>query len=241
MISIAKTALSFACGIMLGGSAVAVYAAAEPTPPTNRAEIEAIVRAYILDHPEILPEAMKRLEQRQSASIVGTHRGAIEKPFANAWAGNPKGDVVLVEFYDYACGYCRQSVGDVDRLIAEDKNLKVVFRELPVLGPNSEEAARVSLAAAKGTNFMRFHRDLYKAGALSPEKIAATAAAAGVNEATAASAGDAMPEIESNVALARALGLTGTPSFVVGDQVLQGAIGYDALKQAIADARAARS
>lgn len=206
-------------------------------PTGDRAATEAVVRDYILANPEILPEAMQRLQARETGRAISANRSAIETPFGGSWAGAENGDVVLVEFFDYACGFCRQSVADVDRLLAEDKKLKVVFRELPVLGPPSEAAARVSLAAANGgqARFMTFHRALYGGGRPTEASIRAAAASAGVAAIDPGAAGER--ELQSNMAVAAGLGINGTPAFVVGDRVMAGAVGYEALKAAVAAAR----
>lgn len=227
-------------GVAVGASAIGLAAdkgADKGAAPADRAAMEAVVRDYILAHPEIIPEALTRLEARQTARLIGQYRRQIETPFPGAVAGNPAGDVVLVEYFDYACGFCRQSVADVDRLLAADPGLKVVFRELPILSPASEEAARASLAAAAQGRFLAFHRALYKAGRLSPESIAAARTQAGVTGAAAASA---QAELDANLEVARALRFSGTPTFVVGDKVLSGAVGYDTLKAAVDEARAAK-
>jgi protein-disulfide isomerase len=194
------------------------------------------VRAYLLEHPEVLPEAMDRLRAREAAQAVDRNRDPIETPFHSAWAGAADGDVVLVEFFDYACGYCRASNADVERLLREDPRLKVVWREFPVLGPNSEQAAIASLAAARAGRFRAFHDRMFAAGRPSEASIAATRSAVGVGDATLTD--EFRAELQRNFEIARALGATGTPTFVVGDQVLQGAVGYEALKAAIEEARA---
>lgn len=235
-------------GLLAGAGAVALAGAAQPAPgdpsATDRAAMERVVHDYILAHPEIIPEAMKKLHETDTAKQIEASRTAIETPFAGAWAGNAKGDVTLVEFFDYACGYCRASVKDVERLLAEDKGLKLVFRELPVLGPQSEVAARSSLAAARQGRYLDFYRAMYAAGAPSAEKIAQAGRQARLDAPRAAAdakAPDVAAEIESNLALGQAIGIGGTPTWVVGDQLLGGAVGYDALKAAIAAARAKRS
>ena len=195
-----------------------------------------LIRSYLLSHPEVLPEAMERLRARETASAVETSRAALERPYHGAWAGAADGDVVLVQFFDYACGFCRASNADVDRLLREDPRLKVVWREFPVLGPDSEAAAFASLAAARINRFRPFHERLFASGRPTAERVAATGAALGI--AAAAPAAEARREIERNYELGRAVGATGTPTFVVGDQVLQGAVGYEALRDAIAAARA---
>jgi protein-disulfide isomerase len=188
------------------------------------------VRDYLLENPEILPEAMQKLEDRELATVVRANRAALETPFAGAWAGAKDGDVVLVEFFDYACGYCRKSNADVDRLLKEDAKLKVVWRDWPVLGPDSEAAARASLAAAKAGRFKPFHDKVFAAGRPSADAVAA----AGRGDIPAA---EAEAELGRNFELARALRSNGTPLFVVGDRVLRGAVGYEALKEAVAEAR----
>jgi len=200
-----------------------------------------IVRQYILDHPELLPEAMERLQDKQTAQAIAANRDQIEAPFAGAVAGNPKGDVTLVEYFDYACGYCRQSVADVDRLIAADPKLRVVYKELPVLdGAISDRAAQVSLVAAKAGKFVAFHHALYQVPApLDDAKTDAVAAKLGLDLAGLSSA-DIVGEINANLATGRSLRMSGTPTFVVGDQLLAGAVGYDALKGAIDKARKAK-
>jgi protein-disulfide isomerase len=210
-------------GAVVGGGAVA-YASRES------------VRDYLLANPEVLPEAMDRLRDREAARVVASNRSSLEAPFAGAWAGAADGDVVLVEFFDYACGYCRKSNSDIDRLLSEDKKLKVVWREWPVLGADSEAAARASLAAAQAGRFKPFYDTLFAAGRPTPEALAKARAAAGLTGDLPAAAADR--ELERNFQLARALEATGTPTFVVGDQILQGAVGYESLRDAIKEARA---
>ena len=188
----------------------------------------------------MLDDASTALRDRQYAPVVAANRIALETPFGSSWKGSAKPDVTMVEFYDYACGYCRKSLPDVERLLAEDKGLRVVFRELPILGPNSVAAARVALAASKAGKFGAYHDALYAEGAPTPETIAAIAAKLGLPGAP-----QDVPEYEAelkrNFQLAGQLGATGTPLFVIGDRVINAAVGYDALKQAVDDARKARS
>lgn len=205
----------------------------------ERAEIETVVRDYILRNPEIIQEAAIKLQSREIGKVVGANRAAFETPYKNAFAGNPGGDVTLVEFFDYACGYCRQSVAVVDRLIAEDKSLRVVYREFPVLGPDSDAAARASLAAAAAPGkYSAFHHALFAAGRPDPTTLARVAAANGVSVPTQSP--EIAAELDQNAQLAAAIGVRGTPAFIVGDQVFPAAVPYDTLKQAIADARAGR-
>ena len=200
----------------------------------DRARVERIVHDYILAHPEIIPEAIRTLQSRDLAKAVNANRAAIETPFGSAWAGAENGDVVLVEFFDYACPYCRASNADVARLLSEDKKLKVVWRELPVLGDASVVAAQVSLAAAKQGRFKAFHDSMYAAGRPNPQTVRMAQQAAGV---APAPPGEFNAELDKNYQLARMLNATGTPTWVVGDKVLEGAVGYTTLKAAIDEAR----
>lgn len=201
------------------------------------------VRAYLLEHPEVIPEAMERLRAKQMVAQIGDRRRAIETPFAGAWIGATKPDVTLVQFFDYACGFCRASLPDINRLVREDPKIRVVFRELPILSADSEKAARISLAAASQNRFAKFHDAMYAAGRPNVQTIAAAARAAALDPAQMQKVSNspaAEQEIVRNLEMARALGFTGTPSWVVGDQLLSGAVGYEALKRAVAEARARR-
>lgn len=222
-------------GLLIGALGVGLYYGFSPP---GRAATEKIVHDYILDHGEILPEAMTRLEQRRAAASVAQHRAALERPYRGAWAGAADGDAVLVEFFDYACIYCRASNPHVDRLLAEDPRLKVVWRELPVLGPDSAAAAHVSLAAARQGRFRAFHGRLFALGRPTAGAVAEAMQGAGVRAEGPSAEGQT--ELARNLQMAQAIGASGTPTFVIGDRVLQGAVGYQALKDAIAAARATR-
>jgi protein-disulfide isomerase len=199
------------------------------------------VRDYLLAHPEVIPEAMQKLQEREAGRSVSANRAAITTPFGSAFAGNPKGDVTLVEYYDYNCGYCRASLPAIRQLVAEDPRLRVVFRELPILAESSRSAARISLVAATQGKFNAFHDALYAGGRVSDATIAAAARTAGVDTGRLAALAPRIDaEIARNMETAARLGVTGTPSWVVGDRVLSGALPVEELKRAIAAARAAR-
>lgn len=202
---------------------------------------DAQVRDYLLAHPEVLPEAMAALEARDSGRTISGNRAALEAPVGDAWIGNPKGDVTVVEFFDYNCGYCRASLPVLTALVKADPKVKVVFRELPILAQSSYDAAKLSYAAAKQGKFHRFHDPLYAAGRVTPESLATTARAAGIDLAAAkASEGAAEAEVKRNIELARALKTSGTPTWVVGDKVLIGMQPLETLQAAVKDARARR-
>ena len=200
---------------------------------------EKVVRDAIVGHPEMLVEASDALRDRQYAPALAAQRASIETPFHSSWKGAAKPDVTLAYYYDYACGYCRRTNPDIDRLLAEDKGLRVVYRELPILGPGSIAASRVALAASKAGKFGAFHDTLTAAGNPTQEAVAAAAAVAGVS-AVPQNAPDQEAELKRNFQVAGQLGATGTPLFVIGDRVMNSAVGYGVLKNAIRDARANR-
>ena len=232
--------LPILAGAIGAGGAALYMASAEPVNTTDRAAIEKIVREYILTHPEILPQAMENLRAQELTKVVVQNRTAIETPVGDAWEGAADADVTLVEFFDYACGYCRASIADIDRLLAEDKKLKVVYRDMPVLGEDSVEAARLSVAAAMAGKFNTMHKPLYAKGRPTPDALAAVRKEIGLDKAAVANPA-VDQELTKNLQLQRQLDLSGTPAWVVGNKVLVGAVGYDALKAAIAEARAAKA
>ena len=191
------------------------------------------VHAYLLSHPETIRDAATKL-------ALAPYRAAIETPFAGAWAGNPKGDVTMVVFSDYNCPYCRATSPEIDRLLANDPRLKVVWREMPVLGPGSDAAAAAALAAAREGKYLAFHRALFSGGHPDANGLAAAARAALVapeNLAAGAKAPEVQTEIQTNLALGQRLGIAATPFFVLGNHTIQGAVGYDRLAAAVAEAR----
>ncbi|HEX6218843.1 MAG TPA: DsbA family protein [Sphingomicrobium sp.] len=195
-----------------------------------------IVREAMLNDPQILVDTADALRDRQHAPAINANRAAIQTPFGSSWKGAENPDVILVEYYDYACPYCKASNPHLERLIKEDKGLRVVFKELPILGPDSAAAARVSLAAARAGKFAEFHDTLWAAGRPSPETIQAAAKAAGISS-DQVKGEDIEAELRRNFQVAGQLGATGTPLFVIGDRVINSAVGYEQLKKAIADAR----
>jgi protein-disulfide isomerase len=206
----------------------------------ERAAIEGLVRDYILAHPEILPEAMGRLQANGAAKQIAAQRDRIETPFAGAVLGNPQGSITLVQFTDYACTYCRQSVADIAALTIAHPELRIVVRELPILSRESEAAARMALSAARQGRYAAFHEAMFSGEKPAAATIAAAAQKAGVDRNAAAPFGASVAvtnELAGNVALAKELGITGTPAWVIGDRLLIGAVGRQALESAIAETR----
>ena len=222
-------------GAAIGGGAIwSVDRLGSPNGP-DQARIERVVHDYVLANPEIIPQAMQRLQERESGKLVAANRSAITAPFGSAWAGNPKGDVTVVEYFDYNCGYCRASLPMIADLLARDRGIRIVYRDMPILAETSRDAARASLAAAQQGKFQAFHDALYAAGPVSTETIAAASARAGVSGAADPATIDG--EIARNLETASKLGMTGTPSWVIGDRVLSGALPVEELERAVAAAR----
>ena len=198
------------------------------------------VRDYLLDHPEILPEAMQRLHDRETGKLIAANRSDIVTPVGGAWAGNPRGDVTVVEYLDYNCGYCRASLPIVDQLIAADPKVKVIYRELPVLSPESETAARYAIVAGRMGKYRALHAALYAGGPLSETSMDAALAQAGLDpvQVKAAAKGDDVTRaIKLNLAVGRTLGMTGTPSWVIGDRVVSSMMPIEDMQAAVAAAR----
>jgi protein-disulfide isomerase len=226
----------------LASSAADNAVAAAGMTDTQRKATEALVRAYILENPEIITEAVEILQQREVAKRLTAAGNRIATPFPGAEAGNAKGDVTIVEFTDYSCGFCRASVTDVQRLIEDDDGVRVIYRELPILSPASREAAAWALAAAKQGKHKAFHDAMFAIGRPDSQTVRTAASRAGLNMAAAEkfiTSDAATTEIEQNLAMMQQIGFNGTPTFIIGDQILEGALGYDALKAAVAKARRA--
>lgn len=206
------------------------------------------VRAYLLEHPEVIAEAIERLEARRGAqeateaqAVLKSRADEVFRDPDSPVGGNPNGDVTLVEFFDYNCPYCRRVAPVMLEAEAADPQLRVVFKEFPILGPGSTFAAKAALAAHKQGKYLAFHHALMKArGAVDADKVLEVAATAGVDverlkAETESPAIQAM--LERNLDLAQALRITGTPGFVVGDKVVTGARDLKGLQALIGEAR----
>jgi protein-disulfide isomerase len=231
-------------GVTLGVS-IPVQADQQQIPAD---QVEKIVREYLLREPEIVYEALQELQRRQAEAAAARQRAAIaenQDELLNAphtpVAGNADGDVTLVEFFDYRCAYCRRVVSSMQALLDEDRNLRVVLKDLPVLGPDSVRAARAALASRRQDGYVPFHFALMASDDLSIQGIRAVAEAVGLDpdrlEADMASP-EVVAAIEANYELANQLGIEGTPAFVIGDQLIPGAVDKARLEQLIQNERA---
>jgi protein-disulfide isomerase len=223
----------------------------------QRSEIERIVKEYLLSHPEMLQEAMTELEKRQAVAdtekrvaALGEYSTAIFASPRQVTLGNPQGDVTLVEFFDYNCGYCKRAMSDMLELLKDDSRLKFVLKEFPVLGEGSVQAAQVAAAArmqdeSGGKKYLEFHQKLLggrghadKAGALAVAKEIGF----DLDRIEKDIAGDEVKaQLEESFKLAKALALNGTPSYVVGSDVVAGAVGFNALREKVNMARCGKA
>jgi protein-disulfide isomerase len=207
----------------------------------EREAIEIVVRDYILEHPEILPEAIGVLQRRENAKQLAGIADEVHTPFPGAVLGNPKGAVTLVEFSDFACGFCRKSAGDIEALIAGNPDLRIVIRELPIISPYSADAASMGPAAAEQGKYARFHDAMFASGRVDPTTIEAAARKAGLDMGKArktAQSPRVRQELEKNMAFARQLQFDGTPSWIAGGRLIAGAVGLESLEEAVKAVRA---
>jgi protein-disulfide isomerase len=223
-------------------------ASAADFTPDQRKEIEAIVHDYLKSHPETLIDAIQAAEDKLKADakdkakkvLADRHRDVFDDPQSPS-AGNPKGDVTLVEFFDYRCPYCKQVEPALEKLLGDDRQLRFVYKEFPVLGPDSETASRVALAARKQGKYDAFHRAMMvTAGHIDEAVIYKIATSVGLDVDRLKQdmrSPDVDKELKANLELGTSLDIEGTPAFIVGDTIIPGAISADALKQLIATAR----
>jgi protein-disulfide isomerase len=233
--------------------ALAVPASAQSFSEPQRGEIEKIIKDYLIKHPEVLQEAMAELEKKQqmaeaekARSAIKNHSEAIFNSPRQVTLGNPQGDVTFVEFFDYNCGYCKRALDDMMQLMAKDPKLKVVLKEFPVLGPNSTEAAKIAVAVRMqdktGKKYLEFHQKLLTGrGQIDKARALAVAKEVGLDMARLEKdlkSDEIEATLSESMKLAEALGLNGTPSYVINNDVVIGAVGLATLGQKIQAARA---
>ncbi|WP_420405886.1 DsbA family protein [Nisaea sp.] len=237
-----------AAGVIASALGSAPTFAADPFSEAQKEALDAAIRDYILKHPEVIVESLNAMQQRQEAAEKQQQRLALAQLQAEIVAnpndpvlGNPDGDVTVVEFFDYQCGYCKRMVEPVMQLLKQDPNVRWVMKEFPILGPASVTAARASVAARSQGAYREFHIALMGfRGRLSDETVFQTAREVGLDIGKL-KADMAAPETEKTIRdatmLARTLGVNGTPAFIIGDEILPGAVGLDTLVQQIEAAR----
>ncbi|WP_029008933.1 DsbA family protein [Azospirillum halopraeferens] len=242
-----RTAL-FAAAVALLALAPAGHSDARSFDEAERRAVEQIVRDYLMKNPEVIVEAMEELqkreqlaEQQKARQAITANRDALIANPADPVAGNPKGDVTVVEFFDYQCGYCKTVMGDVQRLIDGDSKVRFVFKEFPILGPGSLVAARAALASQSQGKYLEFHNALMgHRGQYDEATILRLAGSVGLDTAklkTDMASAEVEKAIAANHALADSMGIRGTPAFVIGDELVPGAIRLEQMKALVAKVR----
>lgn len=228
--------------------AAAGPAAAQAMDDAQRRAIESVVREYLIKNPEVIVEAIQSLQAREREESDQQARQALaanrQKLFENPdspFIGNPKGDVTVVEFFDYQCGYCKAVHNDVQRLVKDDGKLRFVFKEFPILGPASLTASKAALAARGQGKYLEMHDALMThRGQLDDDTVYRLARAAGLDVDRLKKdmeSPDVLKVIATNQALAEQLGIRGTPGFIFGDTIVPGAIKLDEMKKLVATMR----
>ena len=227
-----------------------IPAMAAEVSDAERRQIESVVKDYLIKNPEVIVDALRAYDSKRQAAAekeaqqaIITNRAALESEPTSPVVGNPKGDVTIVEFFDYHCGYCKKVLPTVQEALKADPKIRAVLKDLPILGPGSQQAALAGQAVwtIDPAKFFDFHVALLQSrGALDETTIMDTAKKVGIDPAklkTAMADPALKAKIDANLDLAQKLNINGTPAFIVGDQLLPGAVDLDTLKQAIADAR----
>ena len=216
--------------------------------PEQVQAIEKIVHDYLLRNPQVILDAVEQLEQKRNdeaqaaaKTALSQHRDDVLHDPTSPVAGNPNGDVTIVEFFDYRCPYCKQMEPALEQLRKEDRKLRFVYKEFPILGPDSVVASHAALAARKQNKYLPLHDALMTArGHLDEATILQIAGDAGLDVKrlkTDMNSPDIEGVISKNMQLAHVLNINGTPGFIVGDQLVPGAVDLDTLKKLVAEAR----
>ncbi len=222
--------------------------AADANAGMSKEQFERRVHDYLIAHPEVIGEAINRLEVRQreqeakqAGATLKLHADQVFRDPDDPIGGNPKGDVTLVEFFDYNCPYCKRMAPIMTQAEAADPRLRIVYKEFPILGPNSLFAAKAALAANKQGKYVAFHRALYEVrGPVDDAKVLEAAKSVGLDVARLKvdmQAPEIGARLDQNIKLAQALGINGTPGFAIGDNVFTGASDLKSLQAAVAAAR----
>lgn len=216
--------------------------------PDQKKEIEALVKEYILNNGEVVIESVNKFQakqedesNKQSDAIAKDLIAKLKTDKTIPSIGNQDGDVVIVEFFDYNCGWCKKAFEEVQAMLNDDKNVRIIFYDIPILGPTSTLASRWALAAHEQGKYWEFHKGVMThEGAVDEATLEKIAKAAGADVAKIKKDVDSAKITEtlsSHVAVAKSLGIQGTPGFMINETIFRGYIPYDTMKNAVADAR----
>jgi protein-disulfide isomerase len=239
--------LMLALGLVAALPFTGASAQTAPFTDAQKNALQEMIKDYIVKNPEVVQEALVELDRRQKdgeqkarMSITQDKTGPLFTAAHNVSFGNPKGDVTIIEFFDYNCGFCKRGLADLQKLVAEDKNVRIITKDFPVLGQGSVEAATVALAAKQqlsADKLWSFHQKLLSVrGQIGKQQALDAAKEAGADIARITKDMDGptvRAAIDQNVQIADALGLTGTPSYIVGSDIVIGAVGFADLKARI--------
>lgn len=217
--------------------------------PATREPIERLIEQYIRTHPEVIEQSLQALEAKREAEekarqkvALAAHQHELLKDPRSPVSGNPSGAITLVEFFDYRCGYCKRAAGAVTQLQQEDSRVRVIYKDFPILGEASELAAKAALASQAQGKHQAFHEAMLAfKGDITKQSILSLAGEVGLNTAKLKADmqnPDWQAAIDTNRALARTLGISGTPGFIVGTELVPGALDLNGLKELIARAGA---
>lgn len=245
----ARKSVLFVVSIFIAalGAVFLVSQSPEAAEKIDKVEVQKIVREYLSEHPEIVIEAIEsyqanqqEIEQRMFEKTLVSQKDTLfddSLPFA----GNPDADVVIAEFFDYNCGYCKRAVGDINKILDKDNNVKFIFHEMPILSNSSHEAARYSLASHKQGKYFEYHQALMKmSGSKTKASLEKEAEKIGLDVEQLrndAASKEVREQVEKSVALSRKLGIRGTPAFVIGDRLAPGYMTYQNMQQIIEEVR----
>ena len=247
---IRSTLMAAVAALLVAFAPLSVHAQdATPFTAEQKTALDKAIHDYLMANPQVIMESVEQYRQNQEtmdakafAEKIKQRHDDIYNDAASPVAGNKKGDVTLVEFFDYNCGYCKQAFRDVQKIMDEDKNLRIVFKEFPILSESSHTAARYALAANRQGKYLEFHTTLMtQSGPLSETRLESVAKDLGMDVKKLkedAASPTIRAEIEKNLELGREVGIAGTPAFVIGDDALRGHYGLDALRKIIGEKRA---
>jgi protein-disulfide isomerase len=241
-----SVAFAVVCGLIAAMHGRSIRAAEIPT--AQREAIEGIIHDYLLKNPDVLIEALRSAEDKlnreadaKATTVLNDREKEIFDDPATPVGGNPRGDVTIVEFFDYRCPYCKQVLPVLQTLLKEDHQLRFVYKEMPVLGPVSVVAAHAALAARRQGKYEAFHAAMMATkGQITDDTVYKVAGSVGLDVDRLKqdmTAPEIEQELKANLALADALNIRGTPGFIVGKKIVPGALDLDALKNMVAEAR----
>lgn len=236
-----KKASLFLSGFFLLLTGLSAHADDNGFSTAQKDVINRMIREYILEHPEILPEAIQILQKRTKREVLNKNHSLLYSDGYSYVGGNKNGDVTLIEFFDYNCGFCKRALGTVERLKKEDPNLRVIYKEFPILSETSHTASKAAMASLLQGKYAAFHKALLKnTGKLTEDRLFEIAKIVGLDT-DRLIADMTNPDYERfiniNHSLAQALEITGTPGFIIGENIIPGAVPYEKLAELIARER----